>query len=114
MVEDALNMPKAQRKAVAWSIEDYGDYYIFKCIVELPKNENLNYSRDNGIVSYDINYDHIAWSDLNKQGSLVNRGVIKFNLDGKSSNQATNIIEEAVKQLCDIAVSKISLLVEKI
>ena len=105
-VEDALNMPKAQRKAVAWSIEDYDDYYIFKCIIELPKNENLNYSRDNGIVSYDINYDHIAWSDLNKQGSLVDRGVIKFNLDGKSSNQATNIIEEAVKQLCDIAVSK--------
>ena len=32
--------------------------------------------------------------------------IIKFNLDGKSSNQATNIIEEAIKQLCDIAVSK--------
>ena len=105
-VEDALNMPKAQRKAAAWSIEDMGDYYIFKCIVELPKNENLNYSREDGIVSYDINYDHIAWADLNKQGSLVDRGIIKFDLDNKSSNQATNIIEEAVKQLCDIAVSK--------
>ena len=105
-VEDALNMPKAQRKAAAWSIEDMGDYYIFKCIVEIPKNENLNYSREDGIISYDINYDHIAWANLNKQGSLIGRGVIKFDLNNKSSNQATNIIEEAVKQLCDIAVSK--------
>ena len=73
-------------------------------MIELPKKDNLNFSKEDGIISYDINYDHIAWSNLNKQGSLVGRGIIKFDLNNKTSNQATNIIEEAVKQLCEIAV----------
>ena len=100
----ALNLPKSQRKAVAWSIEDHGKYYIFKCMIELPKNENLNFSKDDGIISYDINYDHVAWSNLNRQGSLIGRGIIKFDLDGKTSNQVNNILEEVAKQLCSIAV----------
>ena len=104
-VNTALNMPKAERKAVAWSIEDYGDYYIFKCIIELPKNENLNYSREDGIISYDINYDHIAWVNLNKHGSIVDKGIIKYDLYNKTTNQATNGIEEVAKELCNIAVS---------
>ena len=104
-VNTALNMPKAERKAVAWSIEDYGDYYIFKCIIELLKNENLNYSREDGIISYDVNCDHIAWVNLNRQGSIVDKGIIKYDLYNKTTNQATNIIEEVAKELCSIAVS---------
>ena len=104
-VVTALNLTKSKRKAVAWSIEDRGEYYIFKCIIELPKNENLNYPKDDGIISYDVNYDHIAWVNLNKQGSIVDKGIIRYDLYGKTANQATNIIEEVAKELCDIAVS---------
>lgn len=104
-IEKALNAPKNERKAVAWSIEDRGDYYIVKCTVELPK-QDLNYSRQDGIVSYDINYNHIAWVELNNQGSMIDKGIIHYNLANKTSNQATNIIENAMKKLVDIAVAK--------
>jgi IS605 OrfB family transposase len=103
IVREALDRKSEDRKPVAWTVEDHGAYYIFKCTVELPENKNKNHSKAEGVISYDINYDHLAWCNINKYGSLIGHGRIYFYLEGKTRNQATNIIETAAIELCDIA-----------
>lgn len=100
-VDNAVTIVK-NRKPVAWSIEDHDKYYIVKAIVELPSKE-LNYSKADGLLSLDINYDRIAWSNLDTVGNLLNHGIIYFNLLRKTTNQASKIIEEAAVRIEQLA-----------
>ena len=94
----ALSTTGADRKPVAWEIEDKGEFYIIKAIVELPKKD-LNYSKSDGIVGLDINYDHFALANISADGNLLGYKIIKFDLDGKSANQTTNILGNSVKEV---------------
>ena len=105
-VDYALNNNDNFKTAVAWEIVDKGDYYIFKCIVTLPDNEYVNYSKKDGIVSIDINVDHIAVTNLNAQGSILDTYILKYDLEGKSSNQSKWILENTIKKLIDICLEK--------
>ena len=105
-VDYALNNNDNFKTAVAWEIVDKVEYYIFKCIVTLPDNEYVNYSKKNGIVSIDINVDHIAVTNLNSQGSILDTYILKYDLEGKSSNQSKWILENTIKELIDICVEK--------
>ena len=57
-------------KAVAYELMDYGEYFIVKAIFEkhmnLPKTDTLY-----GAVGIDINVDHIALCETNKDGNIV-------------------------------------------
>ncbi|MCM3654282.1 IS200/IS605 family accessory protein TnpB-related protein [Metabacillus litoralis] len=118
-IQTQVNMPSRLKKkygsAVAWSIEDHGDYYIFKCIVDLPEEKNINHSKSAGVVGVDLNVDHIAWSNINVKGQLIKSGAFEFDLEGKSSGQATKIIEAEAIRLVDLA-SKLTkpLVIEKL
>jgi IS605 OrfB family transposase len=91
-------------KPIAWSIEDHGKYYILKCIIDSEENLNKNYSKSDGLLGVDLNYNHIAWSNINVKGQLIKSGVFAFDLTGKSSGQITKIIEAEAIRLVDIAV----------
>jgi transposase len=89
---------KKQGKPSAWSVEDHMDYYLFKCMVDVEKSENINYSKSDGIIGVDCNVDHYAVSDVNRKGQLINSRTLTFNLVGKNSNQITKIMEvEAIE-----------------
>ena len=79
------NLKKEHGDAITWSVEDHGDYYIFKCILDLPANENINHSKSDGVLDLDLNVDHIAWSNMNVKGQLIKSGVSEFDLEGESS-----------------------------
>ena len=104
-LDDAILLQKERHKPIGWSIEDYGGYYIFKATVHVPVG-HLNFSKNDGIISYDVNYDHIAWTDVNKEGNLVDFGEIPMKLDGLTSGQATKVIEEVAIKLVNIAAKK--------
>jgi IS605 OrfB family transposase len=93
-------------KPISWKIEDHVKYYIFKATVIFPSKENINYSKADGVISFDKNYDHIAWTEVNKEGNLIDSGIIYFNLDGKSNGQTNKILEKAAIKFVQIAVGK--------
>ena len=97
------NLKKEHGNAIAWSVEDHGDYYLFKCILDIPEEGNINHSKSDGLVGVDLNVDHIAWSNMNVKGQLIKSGVFEFELEGKSSGQAIKIIEAEAIRLVDLA-----------
>lgn len=121
MVDEASNMQlvckdkKKFGKSIAWSLEDLGDYYIIKVMITPKENDSKNYSRSDGIIGIDLNVDHIAWSDVNRDGQLIQTGTHYFSVQGKSSGQTTKILEaeaiaivnEAVKRNKSIGMEKL-------
>jgi IS605 OrfB family transposase len=113
-LEDAINYQinlnteerKKFGKPISWKIEDHVEYYIFKATVILPENKNINYSKSDGVISYDKNYDHIAWTEINKEGNLIDSGDIRFSLDGKTNGQTNKMLEKAAIELVSIAEKK--------
>ena len=105
-VNFAVNAEGENRKAVAWSFEDFGEYFIIKCLVDIPKNKDSNYSRADGIVAFDTNVDHLAWSDIDACGNLLDYGIIPFDLTNKTTNQSANIIEKIAIEMVSIAKLK--------
>ncbi len=95
---------KLAGKPISWVIEDHGDYYIFKCIVDVPENPSTNYSKSTGVIGVDLNYDHIAWSNINRIGQYIKSGILPFSLEGKTGGQITKMIEVEAIALVDIAV----------
>lgn len=95
---------KTKGYPVAWAIEDFGDYYIIKVTLNvLVDIEQFNNSKADGIVSYDTNVDHLAWSNLDSKGNLLNYGTIPFDLDNKTTGQSAKILEKVAIQMVNIA-----------
>ncbi|TKC14926.1 IS200/IS605 family accessory protein TnpB-related protein [Robertmurraya kyonggiensis] len=105
-IETQMNCKNKKKngKPIAWSVEDHGDYYIFKCIIDVPEKPNINYCRAEGVLGLDLNVDHIAWSNINSKGQLIKSGLFSFDLDGKTSGQNTKIIENKAVVIVDLAM----------
>lgn len=56
-----------------------------------------------GMMGTDLNPDSIGWAICNRDGNLIKKGEIKFDLTGKTSEQSEQIISLAVKELVQIA-----------
>lgn len=84
---------------------DGREYIVFKATFTECK-QYLNYSKSDGVLAYDFNYDHIAWADVDAEGNLKKSGVIPFHLDGLSSGHAKSVLGAAVKHLVSLAVEK--------
>ena len=95
---------KKAGKPISWAIEDHGEYYIFKCLIDIKENQNKNFSKSDGVIGVDCNFDHFAWSNINKQGQLIQTGVLSFDILGKTSEQITKMMEAEAIAFVDIAV----------
>jgi IS605 OrfB family transposase len=102
----SLKAKKKERKPIAWTAEDHGDYFIFKATVHVPSSKHMNFSVADGLLSYDLNYDHVAWTDVSKDGNLIEHGVIPFKLYGLSRGHVTKLLENVAVQLVDLAKVK--------
>ena len=56
------------------------------------------------MIGVDLNVNHIAVANVNDIGQCVDAFTLPFNLEGKTSGQATKIIEAEVIDLVDYAV----------
>ena len=83
--------------AVAWTITDCGNAWRFDVCVS-PSDERINNYYGNGCVAIDINWDRIALAELNGSGSLINRKVFPFQMEGVSSNKIESNISLALEQ----------------
>ncbi|MGI0531998.1 IS200/IS605 family accessory protein TnpB-related protein [Bacillus pfraonensis] len=94
---------KKHGKPIAWSVEDYGSYYIVKCLVDVPENPHTNYSTSDGVIGVDCNLEHFAWANVTKDGNYKGSGSLRFSIMGKSTGQITKIIEVEAIRLVDLA-----------
>ncbi|CAI8736035.1 transposase [Bacillus pseudomycoides] len=94
---------KKHGKPIAWSVEDYGAYYIVKCLVDVPENPHINYSKSDGVIGVDCNLEHFAWVNVTKDGNYKGSGSLRFSIMGKSTGQITKIIEAEAVRLVDLA-----------
>ncbi|MCI0765027.1 IS200/IS605 family accessory protein TnpB-related protein [Bacillus sp. TL12] len=94
---------KKYGKPIAWSVEDYGSYYIVKCLVDVPENPHTNYSTSDGVIGVDCNLEHFAWAHVTKDGNYKGSGSLRFSIMGKSAGQITKIIEVEAICLVDLA-----------
>ncbi len=53
-VNNVLINRSSFKKPVAWEIVYKGDYYIFKTVVHIPSNKNINYSKADGLIGVDM------------------------------------------------------------
>ena len=85
-------------------LEDHGEYYIFKCIVNEEENQYVNFSKSYGIIGIDCNVAHFAVSNINRKGQLISSHTLDFDIWNKSSNQINKVIEVEAIELVNIAV----------
>ncbi|WP_235190030.1 IS200/IS605 family accessory protein TnpB-related protein [Bacillus gaemokensis] len=84
-------------------MEDHGEYYIVKCLVDVPENPHTNYSKSDGVIGVDCNLDHFAWANVTKDGNYKGSGSFRFSIMWKSTGQITKIIEAEAIRLVDLA-----------
>lgn len=97
-----FRVPGYARKPVCYSftVNRDGDgraYIIPSATFSMETHENFNYG--NGVATMDINYDHLAVSELDSDGNLMDGRIIRFDPEGKSTGQMRNIIGMAVKEV---------------
>jgi hypothetical protein len=64
---------KEYGKPISWSIEDHGEYYIIKCLVDIESNPSIHFSTSDGVIGVDGNYNHIAWTNVSKDGNFFGK-----------------------------------------
>ncbi|WP_242217890.1 IS200/IS605 family accessory protein TnpB-related protein [Bacillus cereus group sp. BfR-BA-01380] len=102
----ACKQKKKYGEPISWSIEDYGAYYLIKCMVDVESNSYINFSTSDGVIGVDCNYDHLAWGNVSKDGNYLESGSLSFSLEEKCSGAITKILEAEAIRLVELAVQK--------
>ena len=96
-------------KAIAYEFKFYIDgnnreYIVPSVIIEEETDPYINYDYSNGAISIDINSDHIAYSEIDDKGNLIDHGIFKMNLYKKNSNQAKQIINDTMAKISKLCI----------
>ena len=105
-VHNQLNCKEKKKygKPISWALEDHGEYYIVKCLIDVKENAHKNHSKADGVLGVDCNVNHLAWSNINSKGQLIKSGVFSFDIEDKTSGQIDKILEAKAVVLVDLAV----------
>ena len=84
LVKNILHTDRKTRKSIGYTVELHTDekgkaYVLFKATIDVDYKYLNDYTGD-GVISPDLNYDNISWSELNKDGCRIDGGVIPFDL----------------------------------
>lgn len=90
---------------VSWTITDCGNAWRFDVCVTI-KDDRKNDFYGNGCIAMDINWDRIAVTELDGEGSLLNKKVIPFKMEGLSSEQTGHQISNALEAVFAICCEK--------
>ena len=92
-----------ERKTIAYQIKDKGDYYIIIATFEINGYDKEKYIINDylldGAVGIDLNVDNFSLCNIDYKGNYLDSKVLHFDLDGKSSNQITKMLEELANEV---------------
>lgn len=101
--EKLLRAAPADRKPVCYNLtlhtDGDGRVYVIPSVTMTLTNNCVNTSFADGCVSMDMNYDHVALSDIDAKGNRTGEKVICFNVAGKTSGQVSDIIGRAMSEV---------------
>ena len=80
------------------------DKYVVAISFEKYLIKHISTSKNNGCLGIDINQDHLAISNIDSKGNLLNIETLKYDLNG-TAHQNNNSISLAIKDLMLIAVT---------
>lgn len=91
-----LRRKKEDRKPVCYNFQVRRDnkgrqYFIVSVTLELENNRCNGYFGE-GCISMDLNYDHVALSNIDKDGNRIEGTVFRFNPEARTSGQITEDI----------------------
>ena len=69
-----------------------GRLYLIPSVTLVLENRFCNESLEDGCVSIDLNYDHVALTDIDKDGRYLSGSIIKFDPMNKTSGQISDEI----------------------
>ena len=110
------NMNRTVNTPIAYGIVKKKDslgryYYQIRVTFNLGSSkEYMNESVETGCIGCDFNAGHIDWSEIDEHGNLLDRGSIKYKLDGTSKENEESLRNTLI-QLCKIVVSKKKILI---
>ena len=94
--EEMLQAKKQERKAICYNFqlkrEKTGRRYLIVSVTLLLENKYCNESFEKGCVSIDLNYDHVAVSELDEKGNRLGGTVIRFSPELKTKGQISEEI----------------------
>lgn len=80
---DALNAKAKDRNPICYNFQlkrdESGRLYFIPSITMIMENAYCNESLENGCVSIDLNYNHVALTDIDKNGNRISGEVLRFN-----------------------------------
>lgn len=93
---DALDAKSEDRKPVCYNFQlkcdGNGRLYFIPSITIVLENAYCNESLEDGCISIDLNYDHVALTDIDKYGNRISDEVLRFNPENKTSGQISDEI----------------------
>lgn len=100
---DALNAKPENRKPVCYNFQlkcdENGRMYFIPSVTMVLENAYCNESFENGCVSIDLNYDHVALTDIDKDGNRISGEVLRFNSENKTSEQISDEIGRIISKV---------------
>lgn len=98
-LERAVKLPhNTAGKAVAYELYDYGEYFIIKAIVEYQETA-ITTTKEHGTIGIDINVEHIALTQINKEGNLIDARKYAMSLKGKTTKQREHIQYNIIRDI---------------
>lgn len=81
--------------------------YIIVCAsVALPRKTHVNYDVSTGVVSIDINIDHLALTELDKNGNLIYEHVIPFDIYHKNQGTVDHELSKVTNEVIQYCKKK--------
>lgn len=91
-----LKTKPSDRKPVCYNFQlkkdCNGRLYLIPSVTFILENRYCNESLEDGCVSIDLNYDHVALTDIDEDGNRISGEILKFNPENKTSGQISDEI----------------------
>lgn len=101
--EGMLAAKKESRKSICYNFnlrkDEKGRRYIIVSVTLELENKECRECFVNGWVSMDINYDHVALTDVDKDGKRIGSTVIRFKVEDRISGQISEEIGRAIAKV---------------
>lgn len=91
------------RKAICYNFtlktDRDGRKYFSVSVTLTLENPYAYFGFSDGCISMDMNWDHLALTEIAADGQCLKQSIVPFNIKGKASGQARNIIGAAMKKV---------------
>ena len=95
---------KTMRLPISYRIIQQKGKWNIHITFDLPNVEIISTYKKFGVLGIDINYNHFAWTETDKHGNVINKGIIPYKIQFQTAGKRDELIRQSIIKLMDIAV----------